>query len=102
MTYQNIDKFHVEDIQKIRLAFPYFDLLHKRLKEDLDRNCRIFADDIREVSKHELSNIEFLMIFNKEKSDLFVYNRSIRVSLAGKLVKEVEKQLKKSVSHYLT
>ena len=65
MTHQNVDKFHIEDIQKVRFALPYFDLLHKRLQEDFNRNRRIFADDIREVAKYELSNVEFLVIFDK-------------------------------------
>lgn len=101
MAHQNIDELHIEDIQKVRLAFPYFDLFHKRLKEDLNGNRRIFADDIREVSKHELSDVEFLMIFDKEESYLFVDNGSVWIPFAGELVKKVEKQLEECVSHDL-
>lgn len=91
MTHQNIDEFHIEDIQKVRLAFPYLDLLHKWLKEYLNGNRRIFADDIREVSEHELSNVQFLVVFDKEESDLFVDNGSIWIPLAGELIEKVEK-----------
>lgn len=101
MTHQNIDELHIEDIQKVRLAFPYLDLFHKWFKEDFNGNRRIFADDVREVSKHELSDIELLVIFDKEESYLFVDNRSIWVSFAGKLIEKVEKQLEERVSHDL-
>lgn len=101
MTHQYIDKLHIENVQKVRLAFSYLYLLHKWLKENLNGNSWIFANNIREVSKHKLSNVELLMIFDEEKGDLFVYNRSIGVSFAGEFIKKVEKQLKESVSHDL-
>lgn len=92
MCHQYIDKLHVKNIQKVRLAFPDLDLLHKWLKKDLNGNGGIFVDDICEVSKHELSNVEFLVIFNEEEGDFFIYDRSVRVSFAGEFIKKVEKQ----------
>lgn len=63
MIDQYVNEFHIENVQEVGFAFSNLDLFHKRFKEDLDRYGLILADDVGEVAKHELPDVELFMVF---------------------------------------
>ena len=61
------NEFEIKNIKEVTFVFFDFDLFDEGLQEDIHWNALILADNIIEISKHEVSCIEFVMIFNKQK-----------------------------------
>jgi hypothetical protein len=88
------DKVHIKNLEEVRLVLCDFNLLDERFKKDFDWNGRKLAENLLQVGENKFTHGLLFMIFDKQKGKFFVQNGGVWIFFGGKLIQEIEHDLK--------
>ena len=71
MRDQNLKQPEIKQIELIRLFFGQMNLFYQGVKQDFNRNIRVFAENIAERDYQKISDLEIVVIFYQDKSQSF-------------------------------